>query len=246
MKRMLLLLTAASSIFLMPQLASACTDSMCLAGGIEVQTTFVVSVTYNESPLAGVSVQIRSNAQENPKVWFSGKTDKSGLVAVENLRPGEYWISTEFLGVSAGQHCFQVRSRAKKPKSRLDFEWGEWAISTRAVAGSLTVYRPGSGTNLMQRLIHQTRESGAAISMSLIDIENNETYQATTSSDGSFAFPGIPEGTYVLHIGDSGTAQQNALDESYEVIELSSSGNRSYLAFAARPTNCPGLYFRLE
>jgi hypothetical protein len=226
----------------------ACTESAsaCVGGGIEVKPNFVVSVSYDEKPLTGVVVKIRAATGDDPKTWFAGVTDRVGHVRVSDLPTGEYWISTKLLGISAGEYCFQVRSKAKKPAAKLEFEWGAWAISTQIVAGNLTVYRPNPGVVGGQKFFRQTKKAGAGIPMRLTNIKTDETYQFVSGSDGSFAFPSLPDGTYVLHIGDSEFAEQHGIDESYDVIELSSQSERHFLAFAARPSDCPGLYFSIE
>ena len=222
MRLLALFLTAALMACVGPRHAYACTDNFCLGGGVEVKSNFAVSATYREKAMPGVRVQIRVISEKNAEVWFSGTTDGHGLVHINNLPAGEYRVSTDFLGVSAGDRCFQVLTKPRKPKSKLNFEWGDSAISTQAVAGTLTIYKPGSGS-FMERLKHQTREPGAGIPMELTSIRTMEKYQFTSGSDGSFSFPSLPEDTYVLHIGNSTSVPRDGIDESFDV-------NRSVLA----------------
>lgn len=226
--------------------AFGCTEAACLGGGVEVQSNFVVAITYRDRALAGVKVEVTSGSRQSAKMWSSGRTNGQGLAHITALPAGEYWIATDFLGVSAGEYCFHIPSKPEHAISRLDFDWGEWAIAAKAIAGNLTVYRPGPGANGIQKLLHQTKQTAADIPMTLTNIKTSETYQFTSGSDGSFAFPSALAGTYVLHIGSSESVQQNGIGESYEVVELSTDGNRNYLSFVARPSNCPGLYFSLE
>jgi hypothetical protein len=132
MKLLVQLLAIACMVGVNSSGSYACTGNACIGGGVQVKPNFIVSVSHDEKPLAGVQVNIRAATGDDPKTWFASVTDGSGYVHADGLPPGEYWISRKFLGISAGEYCFQVRPKGQKPTGKLEFEWGGWATLPRS------------------------------------------------------------------------------------------------------------------
>jgi hypothetical protein len=72
---------------------------------MEVSRDFTAVVKLERQPLAGVSVEIRTPAMDQP---FTGLTDATGKARFRGLPAGDYWISVTYMGLSAGYHCFRI------------------------------------------------------------------------------------------------------------------------------------------
>jgi hypothetical protein len=223
----------------------ACSTVACLNNGVEMRNDFIVSVTHDEKPLARVRVEIRANTQDEPRVWFRSLTDESGTVSITNLAPGNYWISTDLLGISAGEQCFHVRERPKHPQVRLAYEWGEMAIGVRQIKGVLTGLQPGTGANRIQNSLHGVRVPLPGIGLRLQNPLTGETYSVTSNDMGAFAFESAPAGTYVLHVEGGTKLGDSTLESTDLLINLSPAAKLDALPLITSNT-CGGIYFELE
>src|SRR5579862_2559543 len=97
-----------------------------------MRRTFVVDITHDGKPLPGVAVKVRGFGGENDySQLFSSVTTRDGKVNIE-LAPGNYWLYTEFLGISAGVECFHVApNSSRSAKKRIVYEWGDLAPGVR-------------------------------------------------------------------------------------------------------------------
>lgn len=74
----------------------------CLDHGIELNRSFVVTVSHGGKPLRGVHVHITGRAEIN------SLTQADGKVIFNDLSAGDYWLTAEFLGINAAYECFHV------------------------------------------------------------------------------------------------------------------------------------------
>lgn len=199
-----------------------------------MRSSFVVHVTHQDKPLAGVTVEVRKFGGENNNTdLFSGTTALDGTVQVATLPPGEYWLDAGLLGISAVSECFHIGSNAsRKAKKRVTYEWGDSASAVRQIAGKLIDSQPGQGGTPIWNLIHRV---DVPITEAKLKLENPLTrtvYTTTSDVDGRFTFAGIANGIYVLHI-EAGIAPGDREYNSTDLlIRLSDTANRNTLLLA--------------
>jgi hypothetical protein len=129
--------------------------------------------------------------------------------------PGEYWLDTDYLGISAGSQCFHIAaSPSFKAKKRIAYEWGALAPGFRRAAGRLTDSEPGTGEAPIWNLIHRVEVPIRAARLTLRSPLSTEVFETTTDENGSFSFVGVPNGTYVLH------AEGGKSDREYEATDI--------------------------
>jgi hypothetical protein len=223
----------------------ACSMAGCLNQGIEMRSSFTVRVSHNGKPLPGVTVTVRAvmdpkteSKDESPKLLITAKTDARGELHTVNLPPGNYWINASLLGFDAGDTCFHVNRRPQRPKGSFEFTWGDDAIQTLAVAGSLSATKPGPGKSPIERITHSVRGPVASAPMTLTNALTQQRYTAATSSDGGFVFADVPEGAYVLSIGDN----RSDFAERSLMLQVVTSAHRDHLSLMAVETSCgPGI-----
>lgn len=226
----------AACLFL-PIRSLACSLQACLDNGAEVRGNFVVKIKFSGKPLAGVSVEVaRYGAEPDAKPLFSGRTAHDGSVQV-SLPPGEYWLNTDLLGVSAGSMCFHVSDHpSSKAMQRVEYGWGDFADSTQRVAGSVIDSQPGKGDTPLMNMVHRTEVPIAYAPMELHDPLTGAVYLTTTDREGRFNFEAIPNGTYVLLVLDA-----------HLLIRLDPSSKRDQLLLESRPADggsCGGVGIR--
>ncbi len=195
MKRLLNAVVFALLLVSLGAPASGCSMASCIDGGTEMRREFVVRVEHDGKPLAGVSVQVITDGP----IIFSGSTASDGVVRVTNLPVGEYWLKADLLGVLAGSECFHVAERAsRKAKRSVKYEWGDFAPATRRIMGKLVDSRPGQGGTPIWNLVHPTKVPITGTRLILQNPITGRVFETTSDQGGSFAFDGIPNGTYVL------------------------------------------------
>jgi Carboxypeptidase regulatory-like domain/Prealbumin-like fold domain len=216
--------------------ALGCSMAGCLGNGDEVRPDFMISVTHNDKPLAGVEFHILAKGTER----FSASTDQRGLIHVAELQPGLYWLKGEILGTGVVETCFHISGRpSRKAKARLTYTWGDEAPATTRIAGRLMVSEPAKGGTPIWNLTHRVDEALAGADLTVHDPISQAVYVTTSDKDGHFSFEGLPNGTYVLHI-EGGSADGFTYDPTNEVIELASSARRPELLFKGGPSGCGG------
>jgi len=80
-----------------PLPAMACSLAACIGHGVETDRNFVVAIKHQGKPLQGVSIRVTA---PDSTIKFSGVTTSKGLLDVEGLVPGDYWLDASFLGVN--------------------------------------------------------------------------------------------------------------------------------------------------
>jgi hypothetical protein len=198
----LVIVAALVSVATFPRSLVACSAAGCLNNGIEVRPDFVVRITHQDKPLSGVTVEIIGNGTKNE--LGSGA---DGRVYVSKLSSGDYWLSAEFLGISAAYTCFHVSPHAsRKARKTLKFEWGDMPIGTRQIAGRLQVTQLGKGGTLIWNVTHKIDAPISNAKLTLKSPSNDAEYSTVSDSDGHFAFREIPNGVYVLQIEAGATS----------------------------------------
>jgi Carboxypeptidase regulatory-like domain len=162
---------------------------------------FLVRVTHDDKPLAGVAVEVTTNSGESIQQFF-GISGADGTVRVSGLPPGEYWLKAEMLGVTAGVECFHVGQHAtRKAKRTVTYAWGELASAVHSISGRVFESRPGQGDNPFWNAFHRINVAINGVKLRLQQPLTPTVYSTTSDQEGDFAFDQrIPEGIYVLHI----------------------------------------------
>lgn len=183
---------------------------MCLGGGSEVDPGATIEVIHQGSPLSGASVTVsRSGPDDRPVL--TGRTGAKGKLDLSGLTPGEYWLSVDFLGISAALHCFHIDTRPSwRAKRRLKYEWGDWPATTLRLAGELIDSQPGTGGNALQNQMNRNAVPISGAEITLQNPRTGELMRTSSAEDGSFAFGDARDGIYVLRIagGKTGRAYQ--------------------------------------
>lgn len=216
--------------------AVACSMAGCLNHGDELRPAFTIQVTHGDKPLSGVSFRIVAKGAEQ----FSGITDETGVVQVENLTPGQYWVTGELLGTGVVYTCFHVTQKpSRKAKAKLTYTWGDDAPATTRIAGRLLVSQSAKGGTPIWNLTHHVDIPLAAASLTLRDPVSHAVYLTTSDKDGHFSFEGLPNGTYVAYI-EGGSADDFTYDPTDSVIQVATTAQRTELNFKGGPSGCGG------
>jgi hypothetical protein len=218
--------------------------------GIKTRTDFAVKIRHANKPLPGATVEIAGPQGTSGARKFTVTTDKDGIARITNLAPGDYWLDAEYLDIGAAYRCFHVKERpSRKAKRNLAYDWGDMAPGTRHIAGKLVDSQPGKGGTPIWNLTHRVDVPISAAKLALQNATTGAVYQTTSDADGAFAFDGIPNGTYVLHI-DAGKVQP---DRDYEasdhLIELGSTARRDSLLLKRQEASggsCGGTSLELQ
>jgi hypothetical protein len=160
-----------------------------------------VTVTHEDKPLPGVSVQITGNSDVAGHQSFSELTGADGTAHFASLPPGDYWIKADLLGIEARYECFHINSFAsRKAKKTRRYEWGDMAPAFRQAVGRMVDSQPGKGGNSLQNLLHRVDVPIAEAKLELRGPIVGAVYTAVSDANGHFAFDQVPNRVYVLHI----------------------------------------------
>jgi len=223
----------------------------CLGNGVEMRPAFVVDITFGGKPLPGVAVEVRGFGGEKDNVkLFSSVTAPNGKVNVVELPPGNYWLNTEFLGISAGSQCFHVApGSSHSAKKRIAYEWGDFAPVVRQMAGRLVDSQPGHGDSAIMNIIHRVDVPIAHAKMKLQNPVTAAVYSTESDTDGHFTFRDVPPGTYVLHV-EGGTVTNGRDYESTDLlVALGDTAKNRTLLLSRREAgagSCGGTYLELR
>jgi hypothetical protein len=207
--------------------STACTMVTCLNRGRELRSDFLVSVTHDDKPLAGVTVQILRDVEDNHSEFFSGKTDTDGAIRIRKLGPGDYLLNVELLGIFAEGACFHVsRHASTKAEKKVSVVWGEFPHATRQIAGSLVNSQLGRGGSPPGNLTHRVDVVISNAKLTLRGPFTDAVYEAVSDAYGHFAFRGIPDGLYVLHLEGGATPDGRTFEQANLLFRLSDSAKQ--------------------
>jgi hypothetical protein len=249
-KRWLLASVGILTLLMIPVSTVACSLVGCADRGVELRKNFTVTVTHQDKPLPGVSVQITGNSDVAGQQSFSALTSVDGTAHFANLPPGDYWIKADLLGIAAGYECFHINSSAsRKAKKARRYEWGDMAPAIRQAVGRLVDSQPGKGGNPLENLLHRVHVPIAEARLELRRPVIGTVYTTVSDANGHFTFDRVPDGTYVLHI-DAGTAPGNrAFDATDLLVRFSDAAKRSTLLLSRREPgggSCGGTSLEIE
>jgi hypothetical protein len=200
-----------------------------------MRSDFAVKIRHADKPLPGVAVEITGPQDTSSAKRFIVTTDKMGIAQITNLAPGDYWLNAEYLGIGAAYHCFHVKEKSsRKAKRNLAYDWGDLAPASRRLAGKLVDSQPGKGGTPIQNLIHRVDVPIAGAKLKLENATTGAVYHSISDGNGAFAFNGIPDDTYVLHI-DAGVVEPGReYEASDHLIALGTAARRDSLLLKRR------------
>lgn len=215
-----------------------------------MRSDFAVKIRHADKPLPGSTVEITGSQGTNDAKRFTVTTDKEGVARITNLAPGDYWLNAEHLGIGAAYHCFHVNENpSRKAKRSLAYDWGNLAPGTRRIAGKLVDSQPGKGDTPIWNLLHRVDVPIADAKLTLLNPTKGAVYCTTPDANGAFAFDGIPNGTYVLHIDAGKVEPDRQYEASDHLIALGPTGRRDSLLLKRREASggsCGGTSFELQ
>ena len=210
--------------------AAACSAAGCQDRGIETRNDFAVRIRHADKPLPGTTVEVTGPQGTSGAKKFTVTTDKDGVARITNLAPGDYWLNAEYLDISADYHCFHVNDRpSRKAKRNLAYDWGDEAPGTRRIAGKLLDSQPGKAGTPIWNLLHRVDVPIVAAKLTLQNAATRAVYRTTSDANGAFAFDGIPNGTYLLHIDAGKVEPDHDYDASDHLISLGPTAKRDSL-----------------
>jgi hypothetical protein len=246
---------ASSSVFafilmLIALPAGACSLAGCMDRGIEMHSDFAVKIRHADKPLPGTTVEITGPQGTSSAKKFAVQTDNDGIARITNLAPGDYWLNAEYLDIGAAYHCFHVNERpSSKAKRNLAYDWGDLAPGTRRIAGKLLDSQPGKGGTLVWNLSHPVDVPIVAAKLTLQNATTRAVYHTTSDANGAFAFDGISNGTYVLHIDAGKVEPGRDYEASDHVVSLGSTAKRNSILLKRQEAgggSCGGTSFELQ
>jgi hypothetical protein len=214
-----------------------------------MRSDFAVKIRHADKPLPGTTVEITGPQGASGARKFTVKTDRDGIAHITNLAPGDYWLNAEYLGIGAAYHCFHVNERpSRKAKRNLAYDWGDLAPGTRRIAGKLLDSQPGKGVTIWN-LLHRVDVPIVAAKLTLQNATTSAVYHTTSDANGAFAFDGIPNGTYVLHIDAGKVVPDRDYEASDHLVSLGSTAKRNSLLLKRREASggsCGGTGLELQ
>jgi len=234
-ERWLLASAAILTLLTIPASTVACSLVGCADRGVELRKNFIVTVTHQDKPLPGVSVQITGNSEVPGHQSFSELTGVDGTAHFASLPPGDHWIEADLLGIEAAYECFHINSFAsKKAKKNRRYEWGDMAPAIRQAVGRLVDSQPGNGGNPLENLLHRVDVPIAGARLELRQPFMGTAYATVSDANGHFAFDRVPEGTYVLHIEAGAAPGGRSFDSTDLLIQLNITAKQGALLLARR------------
>jgi len=202
----------------------------CLDRGIEMRNDFSVKIRHADKPVHGATIEITGPQDTSGAKRFTVTTDKDGIAHIANLAPGDYWLDAEYLNIGAAYYCFHVNEKpSRKAKRKLAYDWGDEAPGTRRIAGKLLDSQPGKGGTPIWNILHRVDVPIVAAKLTLQNATTRAVYHSTSDANGTFAFDGIPNGTFVLHIDAGKIEPDHDYEASDHLINLGSTAKRDSL-----------------
>lgn len=210
--------------------AFGCSVAMCLGGGVEFRQGATIQVIHEKQRMAGVSVTVSKSGQSETAV-FSGKTNSLGEIALTHLEPGEYWISVELLGVSAGYHCFHVAKHSSwKAKRKVKYQWGDWASPVGRVQGELLDPQQGENSSPLWNALNPEMVPIAGAEVTLREPFTGHVWRTVSANDGTFSIEAEPEHLYVLQFAGGLTGR--AYEPTVHLIRLTQGASEKRIRMA--------------
>src|SRR6266436_2556081 len=211
--------------------SAACSVSACMPSQSELRPNLVVKISHDNRPLARGTVKLVSNDGTRIVELLSKETDDGGSVHISELPPGDYWLSADLLGISAGTRCFHVApTSSRKASGQISFDWGDAAPAAREAAGKLVHLQAGHRDNPIWNITNRVQVPISNARLSLRAPQSDAFYSTTSDNDGHFTFGEIPDGLYVLRVEAGAAAGGRSIEPVNLLFRLSHSAAQRNLS----------------
>jgi hypothetical protein len=190
-----------------------------LPAGLQAQTGVVTGVVRTDSgiPLEGVRIAVTpvsESAVDSGVLESQGLTDSAGRYRLENISPGRYRIlvgrnsfSTYHPGVAELDRATIIQVVARSTIEVLDMVY-----RGKNVRGRVVDLATGNGRRI-DSLVLCCDYSQPVLMANANTVGIASTFAATISADGSFVFPALTSGNYLLS-----TADPNVIPVSWTLV----------------------------
>lgn len=210
----------------------------------QVSSRLTVVVTHRKKPIAGIKVQIIPEKRVDPV--FTSSTDERGIVLIDGLAAGRYYLTASYEEFEAGKEWIEVVAVPKaKIKKRFDFQWADWSYQTRRVAGTLTGLVPGNTGHPLMDIAHPNPTVYPGVAITLKNAFAEDERHTISDSTGAFLFDHVPEGIYILTIEGGMKSIAGNADITRQVIDVIRTGDRDSLPLELKGTGLGGAEFEL-
>jgi hypothetical protein len=205
----------------------ACSAPMC-GRWKHVHSNFTVMASFRSRPLPGATVTIGD---------FVGTTGKDGALAVRGVKPGDYFVDVEYLGIAAdGEYCIHIDSNwSLTARSSLRYEWQKYEGSHVGTKGRM-VEKVRRSNNLLDYSKPDSFIPFTDSKITLIQPLTGIKYESTPDADGRFSFESVPDGAYVLHVPP--TSSQREYGASNWLVEIDHRADRMLIELTGSEANC--------
>jgi|SRR5580692_8931249 hypothetical protein len=211
----------------LPTSSAACSMYGCSPSETELRSNFSVRISHANKPLPGVTVKLTRSDGTRVVELLSQETDASGSIKISKIPPGDYWLSADLFGISAGERCFHVVAASSwKARKQINFEWGNKAPATREAAGKLVHTQGGQGDSPLWNITHPAQMPISNARLSLRAPLSDASFSTASDKDGHFTFGEIPDGLYVLRVEASATANGGSIEPANLLFRVSRSASK--------------------
>lgn len=185
----------------------------------QVSSHITVVVTHREKPIGGIKVEVVPEKSVDPV--FRATTDEKGIVVIDGLMAGRYFLTASHEGVDAGKEWIEVVAvPSAKVRKHFDFQWADWSYQTRRVAGTLNGLVPGNTGNRLMDIIHPNATVYPSVAISLKNAFGDNEFHTISNSTGGFRIDDVPDGTYILAIAGGMKSIAGDADFTRQVINV--------------------------
>jgi hypothetical protein len=210
----------------------------------QVSSRLTVAVTHRKKPIAGIKVQIIPEKSVDPV--FTGSTDERGIVLIDGLTAGRYYLTASYEEFEAGKEWIEVVAVPNaKIKKRFDFQWADWSYQTRLVAGTLTGLVPGNTGHPLMDIVHPNATVYSGVAITLKNAFAEDERRTISDSTGAFCIDDVPDGIYILTIEGGMKSIAGNADITRQVIDVTRTGTRDSLPLELKGTGLGGAEFEL-
>ena len=206
--------------------------------------SFIVRVTVDGAPFAGMRVVLEPEDETLKSEQRETISNSTGTARFSHIKPGRYYVEAQRLGVGTGPGTVIVGKRGSSEP--IGVEWpmrGAYTVTTldgrfewKPFTALLKTEPPPSSSAPL---------SNAKLTLNRIDSEK-EIASVVTDLNGSFSFPAVEPGAYLLHIQETGPDQKSSGPDDYLVIHVDPNSGRSYLNLGLVWTSCGLMTTELE